>query len=558
MTFKGARTARFASITARAHRAGTFLLLLGASVASTHAACTSFGESPASPDAAVVAPVDASMPPTEDATVVQVPPNLTLPASAEIRRGDSLKVDFAVAAPPDVPLVGDIVAGPKPIVTGITVRNVVFDAKTGKGSFEIVTAPTTKTAPANLEVSLQGPRSSNRANLKLDVLGRPGELDESFGTGGTVIEVSPPRGMDVGSATVDTNGALYLTGQNNGVPTIRKYTAAGIVDTTFGKSGEVTLDGYNGRLTGIHARPDGKLAIGVNGTTPKGFNGYTRGTVSGNGGFDPRTFDTNIDCSILGAFRATVFTLHVCSSATSWYVFTPDFAGSVSAPNWGSPSQGYASGDDMTIQDYIEGPNFGFALGMGPIAGTFVAVRLTRNGLIDTAFGTNGRVVIQVPTEVYAFRYYGAAFDDAGNVYVAGSTQSLDGEIVVFRFSSTTGVLDATYGFARITKTPDISIKTELSPRAFVRTSDGFYVMGTATGISGWTFLLSRLDLAGNIDRGFGTAGALRLRVAPPTSNHQLGAALYDTPPHKLTLVGYHRNNASSDTRGISLARVWR
>lgn len=549
MTFKGF---------SRARRAGSLLLLTAFGFGSAHAACTSFSEAPAAPDAAAPSSVDASQPQEEDATVVQSVPNLTIQASAEVRRGDSLKVDFTVSAPTNVPLVGDIVAGTKPAVVGITVRNVAFDAKTGKGSLEIVTEPTTKTAPANIEVSLQGPRSSNRANLKLEVLGRPGELDESFGTGGTVIEVSPPQGMDVGSANVDATGALYLAGQNNGIPTIRKYTAAGIVDTTFGKSGEVTLDGYNGRLTGIHARPDGKLAIGVNGTTPRGFNGYTRGTVSGSGAFDARTFETDIDCSILGAFRATVFTLHVCSGATSWYVFTPDFAGSVSAPNWGSPSQGYASGDDMTIQDYIEGPNFGFALGAGPIPGTFVAVRLTRNGMIDTAFGTNGRVVIQFPTEVYAFRYYGAAFDDAGNVYVAGSTQSQDGEVVVFRFSSTTGVLDATYGFARITKTPDISIKTELSPRAFVRTSDGFYVMGTATGISGWTFLLSRLDLAGTLDSGFGTAGALRLRVAPPTSNHQLGAALYDTPPHKLTLVGYHRNNASSDTRGISLARVWR
>jgi hypothetical protein len=213
----------------------------------------------------------------------------------------------------------------------------------------------------------------------------------------------------------------------------------------------------------------------------------------------------------------------------------------------------------MTIQDYVEGPTYGFALGEAPNGGAFVAIRLTRNGLVDTTFGTNGRVVIPLPSDSAGFRYYGAAFDDTGNLYVSGSTSSLDGGLIVFRLSASTGAHDKTYGFSRITKTPDVSIKTELSPRTFIRTNDGFYLMGTATGYSGgWTYHVSRLDLSGKLDSSFGTAGALRVRAAPPTSIHQLGAALFDTPPHKLTLVGYHRNNASSDTRGISLARVWR
>ncbi len=543
MTFKGARTARFASITARAHRAGTFLLLLGASVVSTHAACTSFGESPASPDAAVVAPVDASMPPTEDATVVQVPPNLTITPSAEIRRGDSLKVDFSVAGPPDVPLVGDIVAGPKPIVAGITVRNVVFDAKTGKGSLEIVTEPTTKTAPANIEVSLQGPRSSNRANLKLEVLGRPGELDESFGTGGKAIVEIPDLG--VRTAALDTKGNIFVAGRffnrsdSMWKPYVAKFTPDGKLDASYGMAGRkeiVLTDSTGGEVLNIHPRSDGVVAADVS-------------LGSGRPPLANKDFAIEeLNAARIRSFRGTDFTMAISPYDGGWFLSPHDFVSRLSPGGWGA-DLGTTRGSPGAPVDLVETPTHDILVGTSSDA-SFFGVRLTKTGTLDTTFGTNARVSLGMNG---GMRPYGAALGANDMVYVAGS---LDPELTVFRFSALTGQYDAAYGLKRF---PVPKLLTQTLPQGFLRTEDGMYAFGTSSNVdgSGWAFVLVKFNLDGSLATDFGTSGILRLRVAPPTSFHNLGMVLLDPGGHRLVLAGYHRHVDNGD-QGISLARIWR
>jgi uncharacterized delta-60 repeat protein len=535
MTFKG--------FSRRAHRAGSLLLVTAFGFGSAHAACTSFGSSAADPDAAAPAPVDASQPQAEDATVVQAVPNLTIQASAEIRRGDSLKVDFTVSAPTNVPLVGDIVAGTKPAVVGITVRNVAFDAKTGKGSLEIVTEPTTKTAPANIEVSLQGPRTSNRANLKLDVLGRPGELDESFGTGGKAIVEIPDLG--VRTAALDTKGNIFVAGRFFNRPDfysrpyVAKFTPDGKLDASYGMAGRkeiVLTDSTGGEVLNIHPRADGVVAADVS---------------LGSGSTALTGKDLAIeehDATRIRSFRGTDFTMVIRPYDGGWLLSPHDFVSRLSPGGWGA-DLGTTRGSPGAPVDLVETPTHDILVGTSSDA-SFFGVRLTKTGTLDTTFGTNARVSLGMNG---GMRPYGAALGANDMVYVLGS---LDPELTMFRFSALTGQYDAAYGLKRV---PVPRLLTQTLPRGFLRTEDGMYAFGTSSNIdgSGWAFVLVKFNLDGSLATDFGTSGILRLRVAPPTSFHNLGMVLLDPGGHRLVLAGYHRHVDNGD-QGISLARVWR
>jgi uncharacterized delta-60 repeat protein len=95
---------------------------------------------------------------------------------------------------------------------------------------------------------------------------------------------------------------------------------------------------------------------------------------------------------------------------------------------------GFDDIDDLALQ------SDGKALAVGRTATGFAVIRLSTTGVLDTTFGSGGRVI---GTSMSAAR--GIAVQSDGKVVVVGQSASTAGSMVLTRWSST-GVLDTTFG----------------------------------------------------------------------------------------------------------------
>ncbi|MBI4834818.1 MAG: hypothetical protein HY811_08385 [Planctomycetes bacterium] len=320
-----------------------------------------------------------------------------------------------------------------------------------------------------------------------------GALDAAFGTAGVVTTTLTP-GDACNSLAFQADGKIvaggYGTVGGDNIIDLARYTITGALDAAFGINGIVTTTvGTSCSSSDVKIQADGKIILG--GTSASGLDFVSvlvRYTASG--ALD-LTFDTDgvVTSSVLTGFRA-VEILH-----------------------------------DGTILAAGGGNNKSIGL-----------ARYTITGTLDTAFGTNGVVTTTLGTGGNDDSAYDLALQDDGKILICGFTKGPAAEYygVILRYNAN-GTLDTAFG-TNGSVLIAIPTYTTVGYASIAVQADGKIVVGGFAGSAAVTkFLLARYNSNGTIDSAFGTNGII-LELVGIQAN---GYALKIQADGKLVIGGY-------------------
>jgi uncharacterized delta-60 repeat protein len=151
--------------------------------------------------------------------------------------------------------------------------------------------------------------------------------------------------------------------------------------------------------------------------------------------------------------------------------------------------------------------------------GTWVSLmRLQRDGSLDTAFGSNGKVITHVGTSGNDAAN-AIALQDDGKIVVAGSSQGATGlDFAVLRYNAD-GSLDGSFGTDGKVRV-DFAGDTDRAWSVLVQ-NDGKILVGgeanTGSSATGVDFALLRLNANGSLDAGFGSNGRVLTPIKAST-----------------------------------------
>ncbi|MCH8010394.1 MAG: VCBS repeat-containing protein [Candidatus Marinimicrobia bacterium] len=301
-----------------------------------------------------------------------------------------------------------------------------------------------------------------------------GSLDTGFGTNG-VVTTDISGGSDVAnSIALQSDGKIVaigyggLGGSEDFV--VVRYNSDGSLDTGFGTNGIVTtnLYGSDDVANSVALQSDGKILVAGSG-----------GPV---GNWDFVVVRYNSDGSLDTGFGTN-------GIVTTNLYGNNDIANSVALQSDGKI---VAAGDG------------------GDVYSVFMVVRYNSDGSLDTGFGNNGIVTTDISTGGDFAN--SIALQSDGKIVVAGRVGGGGSEdFVVFRYNSD-GSLDTGFGTNGIV-TIDISGGGDFA-NSIVLQSDGKIVVGGSTGSGGIDFVVVRYNSDGSLDTGFGTNGIVTTDIS--------------------------------------------
>jgi uncharacterized delta-60 repeat protein len=336
------------------------------------------------------------------------------------------------------------------------------------------------------------------AALSLVHLTRRGTLDPAFGTNGSVVTpLLPIANHDSAAVTAlleDATGRSIVvgwrtqsTGLDASVPVIvaARYTGAGALDSSFGERGIVTTRIERDYATQAFAATldgDGRLLVA-------GYNGGRKSARPG--AFD----DWPIRVILLRYTASGVLDTSFGAGGVASHILVP-----------GGP--GGQAGREFLLYDYGHTKTAAVILdrqGRSVVAaaaadGPVVLMRYTREGILDSSFGSAGTV----QTPIGKRSGISALFWGIDGRLLAAGTSDDNG--VLLRYSAD-GVLDATFGDRGIRKTP---IGEGLRVSAAVQEADG-HMLTAASGMN--SVQLARYDRDGKPDPRFGSNGVISTAV---------------------------------------------
>ncbi|WP_232628664.1 beta strand repeat-containing protein [Methylobacterium sp. Leaf118] len=308
-----------------------------------------------------------------------------------------------------------------------------------------------------------------------------GTLDTGFGVGGKVLTDFNPYDSDAAfDVVVQIDGKIVVSGYSNlesggSAFAMARYNVNGTLDTSFGSGGKIVTAvafdppydlGYS-----LALQTDGKIVV----------SGYSY-DFSG-GGQDFALIRYNIDGSLDTNFGA------------GGKVVTPVGAGTASD-----------TGRAVTIQAD------GKILVAGLAGGDFGLVRYNVDGSLDTSFGTNGKVLTPVGTG-FDVAYDVVALAD-GTILVSGyavSGPDSEGDFAVVRYKSD-GALDTAFGSNGRVLTPVGPGTSSDNSYGMVVQADGKIVVSGYSAIGGGSdiqFAVVRYNANGTLDTSFGGSNSL-------------------------------------------------
>ena len=289
-----------------------------------------------------------------------------------------------------------------------------------------------------------------------------GSLDTSFGVNGS--NTSTPGTDDlITSVQIDATGEIFAAGDANfgGSPrgVVAKYTASGILDTSFGtggysaspagvdyqfsslvleNSGDVVAGGYS-YTTGHRAFTLTRLLPNGNIDTSFATNGYDYTTPGTRDGISSLALDSlgNIVAAGYATLAGNVH-LTVARYLSSGLLDTSFGTGGFNTTTVGS--------GDYFNSVAIDSSGKIISAGSANIAGqtTFAVARYNSDGSIDSTFGTNGVSTLTPGSNDY---FWSLAIDSSGRI-LAGGTATVGGvgDYALVRYLSTNAQpVQATY-----------------------------------------------------------------------------------------------------------------
>ena len=273
-----------------------------------------------------------------------------------------------------------------------------------------------------------------------------GSLDTTFGTGG-MVAISSLEDAPFTAITLQTDGKIVAVAGGFTAYVVR-YTSAGVLDSTFGSGGIVTLNEINGPTqSGVLVQPDGKILVADRALF----------RLLSDGQFDT-SFGTGGTARTAG-YPATGLALLpngkilVASSfaGTSGFISQYDANGSLDT-TFGIGGQlaspGTAAGLVLLgTGDFLAGgslTNNSIQIPFNESSG-FAVSRYLGVGITDASFGTNGGNVTTVPNST-GVATSGLAVQPSGDIVMLGTANQLGQTAFALARYTATGQLDTTFG----------------------------------------------------------------------------------------------------------------
>ena len=382
-----------------------------------------------------------------------------------------------------------------------------------------------------------------------------GSLDPSFGVSG-VARTNISGGVTAYSGAIDNrpvvqpdNKFLICSSQNVGGTSgtdflVSRFTANGVLDSTFSFDGKVTIDFDGGAgadyCTGIALQADGKIVLIGTTSGAAGINGsdFAIARLNSDGTLDP-TFGAGTGKTTVG------FDL-------------------------GTSNNDVATG--IALQSDGKIVIGGYAATATALAYDFAAVRLNTDGTRDAAFNLTGKVHVgfnlatnsKPNSDVAA----SVAIDASGNILLVGSvtvgsSTPANTDIGIVRLLSD-GALDNNFDAdGRVTVAFDLGgISGSNSDQAvsILVQHDGRIVLGgfvdvSTTATQNFDMALARLQPDGSLDASFGIGGKTLISFDLTANGKDLILDMVQQSNEKLLLVGAAQTGAGS-SYNVAVARL--
>jgi uncharacterized delta-60 repeat protein len=373
-----------------------------------------------------------------------------------------------------------------------------------------------------------------------------GAIDTTFGTSGATAPTSATvfalQSNNQAVTAGQVAGTTFTVGHGKNAQTytinnvqVSRYTTSGILDTTFGGTGQVSLSlGGLATVTGVVAEKidaNGKIVVVAQGNTNVEGGGVAETVVmrlNANGSLDT-TFGQNGIFTETTAVGSTSMAIDPQGRTILYVLGSPDHIlrlnsngtldstfGSIGIVNSALTTPGNAS---IALQSSSTDPN-GYTIIYGGRTPSLDAelARFNSNGSLDTSFGNGGTMSFQPsvpPSEVAAGdSYYHSyimqiALESDGSIVAAGrlTVRNLSGGYYFFdpfvAHFSANGTLDTSFGsngYAVTVFAPDPYQNTEVQSMAI----DGNGNIVVAGGDQNNELALIRYTSTGQLDTSFG------------------------------------------------------
>ena len=257
-----------------------------------------------------------------------------------------------------------------------------------------------------------------------------GSLDATFGSGGKVI--TSVTGGDSGkSVVVQSDGKIVVAGDDFGDIELVRYNVDGSLDVSFDSDGKVVTDvGFNDSGNAVALQNDGKIVVA--GTTGTPTTDFAIVRYSTDGSLDPSFGTGGIVTTSIGRnddAKSVVIQsdgkIVVAGTSDSDFVVVRYTSSGVLDSGFGTGGKlttdiGSSSNDSANS---VAIQSDGAIVVAGTSANDFAIVRYTSAGALDTGFGTGGKVTTDIGT---------STFDSAQSLVIQA-----DSKIVVAGSSST-------------------------------------------------------------------------------------------------------------------------
>jgi uncharacterized delta-60 repeat protein len=370
--------------------------------------------------------------------------------------------------------VGSFDSSDQATVTAFPGGVITYDSGSGDGVYEQRDGAMDIVFDADGNIYAAGSHGANGGDLLVRKYVAAGTLDTTWGNSGMVTYNSGGSNWDrAWGVAIDSSKSVYAAGQqgtNSNDWVIRKYDANGDLDTTWG-DGDSGMINYNG------GGKEEAYAIAVDSSN----NIYVTGLIATNGGdLAVRKYDANGDLD------------------TTW-----GNSGMVTYDSVGTEDFGRAIAVDSSNNIYVAGyRNYD-----PPNTGDWVILKYDANGNLDTSWGDSDSGII-----TYS---YGASGDEgargiivdsAGTIYVTGLIAASDADMAVRKYDAN-GDLDTSWGNSGMV-TAD-SGDTDWGEKLALDSQGNLFVVGKwgDTSINGGDFALHKYYSNGDPDTTFGTSG---------------------------------------------------
>ncbi len=401
------------------------------------------------------------------------------------------------------------------------------------------------------------------------LMAQAGSLDPTFGTGGIVTTPNSNTGCSPCFLAIQSDGKILVGGgatiDDVQVAAVARYTTNGVLDSTFGTGGIVTLsqEGGSGAF-GMALQPDGKIVVG---TTLSSSFGLAVVRLTTNGNLDT-TFGTNGVASVQ-PFNDLFFspiTGGIAIESNGDILVSAQagipFVGVVTRLlGNGSVDTTFGSGGAAVLVSgapnllLLPGGKFLVSSSFGPSA----AAVYTSNGSLDTTFGLSGQVSSLGGTAFIPVT--GAKLVAVGSLVTATVPPPGSNTVgfAVVRYAAS-GSIDGTFGTRGGTTTNFPNEGYSVAMAAAAQSDGDIVAVGVteaespAFGQEPSDFALARYTPNGQLDTTFGTDGLVTTAIGVSGSSASASAVAIQSDG-KIVVAGEDVPTAGNPSLGFVLAR---